>query len=388
METKTRTISPRERLAEARLYLLCEDIDEQRLDAALRGGVDMVEILESREGPHGAEAGAGADPAEPSDARSDAQLLETATRLLAVCRRHGALLMLNNRPDLVKPAGAHGVHIDRPDVDVAQARELIGPVRLLGVSAHTPAEVDAIQPLPIDYFSVGPVHETPTRPGRAAAGHAIVTYASRNSELPFFAVGGIEPHNTGAVAAAGGSRIAVVRAITEASDPERSAMVLRSEITAPVAFLERYRARTEAENSAARAKLTPLGPGERPAALLAGVGVASVAALVNLVAYAAGAKLQGSRISATEVIAFILVMALLSLGMWRRSAGAVLLFMALLAVVIILFSLFLIEASNLLGVLVPVAFIGAGGYLFWKLVRVLGRIQAPPAAQAPSAGSR
>jgi len=362
METQTTLMSARERLAEARLYLLCEDIDEQRLEAALRGGVDMVEILESV---------------------GDAQLLETAARLLPVCRRHGALLMLNNHPELVQVTGADGVHIDRPGIDVTQARELIGPDRLLGVSAHTPAEVDASQALPIDYFSVGPIHETPTRPGRPAAGHAIVTYASRKTKLPFFAVGGIEPHNTGAVAAAGGSRIAVVRAITEASDPERSAFVLRSEITTPVDFLERYRARTEAENSAARAKLTPLAPGERPAPLVAGVAVVSIAALVNLIAYVAGAKLNGSKLSSHELIPFVFVMAVLAVGMWRRSAATVLLFMALLSAVIILFSLFLIEASNLLGVLVPLAFIGGGGYLFWKLVRVLGRIQAPPPGLAP-----
>jgi uncharacterized membrane-anchored protein len=63
--------------------------------------------------------------------------------------------------------------------------------------------------------------------------------------------------------------------------------------------------------------------------------------------------------------------------MWQRTSWAVLLFMALLAVIVILFSLFLIEASNALGVIVPLLFIVGGGYLFWKLVRVLGRIQTP-----------
>ena len=172
--------------------------------------------------------------------------------------------MLNNRPDLVAAAGADGVHIDRAGIDLAQARATIGPEKLLGTSTHTPEEIDAAQQLPLDYISVGPVHATPTRPGRPAVGYALVTYASRNSRLPFFAVGGIEPHNTGAVAAAGAQRIAVVRAITEASDPERSAAVLRAEITAPADFLERYRARTEAQNAAARAQLEPLAPGERP----------------------------------------------------------------------------------------------------------------------------
>ena len=349
--------SPRERLAEARLYLLCESIDQRRLVAALRGGVDIVELLDS--------------------GQSDAQLLDSAAVLRVACERHGALFMLNNRPELVAEAGADGVHIDRAGMDVERARATLGNDKLLGTSAHSPQEIDAAQPLPLDYISVGPVHATPTRPDSAPVGHALITYASRRSKLPFFAVGGIEPHNAGAVAAAGAQRIAVVRAITESSDPERSAAVLKAEITAPADFLERYRARTEAQNAAARARLEPLGPDERPWPLQVSVAVAALAALINLVAYAAGAKLQGSKLSISELVSFVVVMLILAAGMWRRSAAAVLLFMALLAIIVVLFSLFLIEASNLLGVIVPLLFIGGAGFLFWKLVRVLGRIQAP-----------
>ncbi len=351
--------NPREHLDDARLYLICDKISDERLDAALTGGVDIVELMES--------------------GSTDEEILSLAERLRPVCERHGVPLMLNNRPELVVTAGADGLHVDNPEIDIAEARATIGPDRLLGTSAHSPAEVDAAQRLPVDYISVGPVHATPTRPNAAVAGLAIVTYASRNSKLPFFAVGGIEPHNTGAIAAAGAQRIAVVRAITEASDPERSAAVLRAEIVAPADFLERYRARTEAQNAAARARLEPLAPGERPWPLQAAIAVATLLALINLVAFAAGTRLNGEKISSVELVTFVLVMLGLAAGMWQRSATAVLLFMALLAVVVVLFSLFLIEASNALGVVVPLLFIGGGGYLFWKLVRVLGRIQAPTA---------
>jgi thiamine-phosphate pyrophosphorylase len=349
--------NPRERLQDARLYLLCEQIEERRLDAALRGGVDIVELLDS--------------------GQSDEELIATATRLRFVCERHGALLMLNNRPELVAQAGADGVHIDRAGIDLAQVRAAIGPDKLLGTSTHSPDEIEAAQRAPLDYISVGPVHATPIRPNATPVGYALLTYASRSSKLPFFAVGGIEPDNTGAVAAAGAQRIAVVRAITESTDPERAAAVLRSEITTPSDFLERYRARTEAQNAAARAMLEPLAPGERPWPLQASVAVAALAALANLVAYIAGAKLHGSKLQSSELIPFVVIMLILAAGMWRRSAAAVLLFMALLAIIVVLFSLFLIEASNVLGVVVPLAFIGGGGALFWKLVRVLGRIQAP-----------
>jgi thiamine-phosphate pyrophosphorylase len=349
--------NPHERLEDARLLLICDGMDEQRLEAALRGGVDIVELMDN--------------------GQERAEVLAAAARLKPACERHGVPLLLNNHPGLVAAAGADGVHIDRAEIDIAQARATIGPEMLLGRSAHTSQEVDAAQQLPVDYISIGPVHATPTRPGRPAAGYALVTYASRNSRLPFFAVGGIEPHNTGAVAAAGARRIAVVRAITEADDPERSALVLRAEVTAPADFLERYRARTEAQNAAARARLEPLAPGERPWALRISVALTTLAALVNLVAFAAGVKLSGDKLSPAEVVTFVLLMGLMAAGMWRRSGGAVLLFMALLAVIVVLFSLFLIEASNVLGVVVPLIFIVGGGYLFWKLVRVLGRIQAP-----------
>ena len=353
--------NPRQRLTDARLCLICEDgTSEALIDAALRGGVDILELLDTR-------------------SATDAEVLATAAGLRAVCDRHGAALLLNNRPELVAEAGADGVHIDSvADAEaLARARETIGPDRLLGVSTHTPDEIDAAQQLAVDYISVGPVHETPMRPGVPAVGYGLITYASRNSLLPFFAVGGIEPHTTGAVAAAGAQRIAVVRAITESKDPERAAAVLRSEVVAPADFLERYRARTEAQNAAARAKLEPLAPGERPWPLRLSVAVAALAALINLIAYIAGAKLSGTRLSSSELIVFVLAMGLLAVGMWQRQAAAVLLFMALLAVIIVLFSLFLIEASNILGVVVPLLFIAGGGYLFWKLIRVLGRIQAP-----------
>jgi len=147
----------------------------------------------------------------------------------------------------------------------------------------------------------------------------------------------------------------------------------------PADFLERYRARTEAQNAAARATLAPLAPDERPRPLLAAVAVAAVAGLVNLGLFLAGAPIDGKHPSAAPILLFSGVTLACAIGMWRRASQAVLAFMALLALVVMFFSLLLMEASNLLGVLVPPVFIVGCGYLFWKLVRVLGRMQAPPA---------
>jgi hypothetical protein len=149
-------------------------------------------------------------------------------------------------------------------------------------------------------------------------------------------------------------------------------------------FVELYRRRVEAENALAREQLVPLAPGERPWPLLASVIVTGIAGLGNLIAYAAGAHIEGKHPAASGILLFSLVMFVLAFGMWQRSAFSVLIFMAVLACVIILFSLFLVEASNVLALVVPPIFIFGGGYLFWKLVRVLGRIQTPAALSEPA----
>jgi hypothetical protein len=142
-------------------------------------------------------------------------------------------------------------------------------------------------------------------------------------------------------------------------------------------FAEHYRARSEERNAAVRAGLVPLAPGERPWPILVGVGLTAVAGIGNLILYAAGATIQGKHPAAGGIVVFSIVMLACSIGMWRLWYQAVLAFMVLLAIIVVLFSLFLVEASNLLGFLVPPIFIVGGGYLFWKLVRVLSRLQMP-----------
>lgn len=141
-----------------------------------------------------------------------------------------------------------------------------------------------------------------------------------------------------------------------------------------------YRARSEERNAAVRATLSPLAPGERPWPILAGVVLTGLASISNIVLWAAGSKIAGKHPSPGGIIVFSVVMLACAIGLWRLWYQAVLGFMVLLAIVVILFSLLMIEASNLLGLLVPPIFIVGGGYLFWKLVRVLSRLQMPQRA--------
>jgi thiamine-phosphate pyrophosphorylase len=198
-------IDRRERLSSASLYLVCDAQPDEFLRAALRGGVEIVQLRVK----HGA----------------DAEVLRAAERYREITAAHDALLIVNDDPELALAADADGVHVGQDDMPVADAREIIGPDRLIGLSTHTPAQIDTARG--VDYIGVGPVHATPTKPGRPAVGLELVRYAASHARVPFFAIGGIDPGNVDAVRAAGASRIAVVRALTQAGDPEAAARALQ-----------------------------------------------------------------------------------------------------------------------------------------------------------------
>jgi thiamine-phosphate pyrophosphorylase len=201
----------RARLHRAALYLVCATRPgagalADVLAAALEGGVDIVQLRDKR--------------------ATDEELLAAAAVARRLCDAAGALLILNDRPDLVTAAGADGVHVGQDDMDVARARSLAGPGALVGRSTHAPAEIAAAGDA--DYIGVGPVHATPTKPGRPAVGLELVRHAAEHAPVPFFAIGGIDAANVGAVVAAGARRIAVVRAIGDATDPRAAAAALRA----------------------------------------------------------------------------------------------------------------------------------------------------------------
>jgi thiamine-phosphate pyrophosphorylase len=210
MATMTTAAERRERLAQARLYLVADGgMEDAALDAALAGGVDMVQLR---------------DPALDDDA-----LLARAKAWRALCDKHGALLWINDRPDLARRAEADGVHVGQDDMSVAAAREAAGPELLVGLSTHDRQQLEAAIAAGADQLSVGPVWETPTKPGRPAAGLEYVRAAAElRPSQPWFAIGGIDGGNVDEVAAAGAERVVVVRAIREAADPGAAAAFLRA----------------------------------------------------------------------------------------------------------------------------------------------------------------
>ncbi|MFE2036495.1 thiamine phosphate synthase [Streptomyces scopuliridis] len=203
--------------ADARLYL-CTDARKRQgdlpefLDAVLASGVDIVQLRDK-----------GMEAAEELD----------HLRVFAdACRRHGRLLAVNDRADVAHAIGSDVLHLGQGDLPVPAARAILGDGPLIGRSTHAEAEVDAAVAEPgVDYFCTGPCWPTPTKPGRHAPGLGLVRYAaSRATERPWFAIGGIDAANLDEVLDAGARRVVVVRAITEADDPAAAAAALAKRV--------------------------------------------------------------------------------------------------------------------------------------------------------------
>ncbi|MFE4265216.1 thiamine phosphate synthase [Streptomyces sp. NPDC056883] len=206
-------------LSDARLYL-CTDARKRQgdlpefLDAVLAGGVDIVQLRDK-----GMEAG---------------EELEHLQVFAEAARRHGKLLAVNDRADVAHAIGSDVLHLGQGDIPVPAARAILGQGVLIGRSCHSEAEVDAAAAeAGVDYFCTGPCWPTPTKPGRFAPGLGLVRHAaSLAQDRPWFAIGGIDAGNLDEVLDAGASRVVVVRALTEASDPGSAAADLAKRVRA------------------------------------------------------------------------------------------------------------------------------------------------------------
>jgi thiamine-phosphate pyrophosphorylase len=201
-------LSKTAQLARVRLYLVTDARPalqpfEAFLEAAIAGGVGMVQ-LRDRE-------------------LEDGDLLRAAIRGAATCAKLQIPFIVNDRADIAQASGADGVHLGQTDLPPAAARRILGADAIIGLSTHTPEQIDAVEREPVDYIGVGPIHATPTKPGRPPVGSALVRYAAAHCSRPFFAIGGLEPSNVADVVAAGGRAVSVLRYVSKARDPHAAA---------------------------------------------------------------------------------------------------------------------------------------------------------------------
>lgn len=202
----------RQQLGASPLYLVTSPAESlfSIVEAALQGGLTLLQYRDKN--------------------ADDTVRLSNAQKLCQLCRQYGALFIINDRADLALAVEADGVHLGQQDVPIALARQILGPHRLIGRSTTNPQEMEKAIAEGADYIGVGPVYETPTKAGKAAAGLEYVRYAAAKSPLPWFAIGGIDLDNVEDVMAAGAKQVAVVRAIMQAENPTLITQELRSKL--------------------------------------------------------------------------------------------------------------------------------------------------------------
>jgi thiamine-phosphate pyrophosphorylase len=205
-------VASRERLAGAKLYVLltgarCRAALDWTIAEAAAGGADVIQLREK--------------------GLSDRQLLTRAHEVRKWTRAAGLLFIVNDRPDIALLADADGVHLGQNDLPVREARRILGPDRLIGVSTHT---VEQIRRAVLDgasYIGVGPTFASTTKEFESLAGLQYVRAASAETSLPAFVLGGVTAANVGQVVEAGGRRVAVSAAVGDATDPRAVAAAMR-----------------------------------------------------------------------------------------------------------------------------------------------------------------
>lgn len=195
----------RQALLNAQLYLVTSPTENilAIVESALQGGLQVVQYREK--------------------VADDCDRLAIARQLKALCQHYGALFLINDRVDLALAVDADGVHLGQTDLPIAVARDLLGHHRIVGRSTTNPEEMAKALAEGADYIGVGPVYATPTKPDKPAAGLDYVRCATANAPVPCFAIGGVDITNLQEVMAAGGQRVAIVRALMNAENPAATA---------------------------------------------------------------------------------------------------------------------------------------------------------------------
>lgn len=203
-------------LRDFRLYVI--------IDKKAAMGRDLVRIAEE------AVAG-GADVIQLRDKGSEArELVEAGRAIRKAVGKDKAVFIVNDRPDIALAVGADGVHLGQDDLPVAYARSILGKDKIIGLSTHSLEQASGAQNSGADYIGVGPVFSTPTKPGYKAVGLGLIEKVREMNGIPFVAIGGIDESNIDDVIAAGGSRVAVVRAVCGAEDVIGAAKRLKDKL--------------------------------------------------------------------------------------------------------------------------------------------------------------
>lgn len=162
--------------------------------------------------------------------KSARYMIKTAKKLRQLCSMYNALLIINDRVDIAKIVDADGVHLGQDDIDILSARKILGDDKIIGISTHKPQDAIEAQDNGADYIGVGPVFKTPTKPNTDPVGLEYVNWVKNNIKIPFYAIGSIDENNVADVVKAGAARIAVIRALMNSNDVNKTVNIFNKEL--------------------------------------------------------------------------------------------------------------------------------------------------------------
>ncbi len=177
-----------------------EDDFLDALALALKSGVDIVQLREKN--------------------KTASEFIAIARKIRELCSTFGAIFIVNDRVDIAHIVEADGVHLGQDDISPKNAREILGEKVIIGVSTHCSGHAKQAVIDGADYIGVGPVFATPTKPGKIPVGLEYISWAAKNIDIPFFAIGAINLNNLKEVKSAGAARVAVIREIMYSKDIE------------------------------------------------------------------------------------------------------------------------------------------------------------------------
>lgn len=183
----------------------------RKVESVCRGGADIVQLR--------------------SKTLPDAALYRIALRMKIIAHRYRTLFFINDRLDLALAVEADGLHLGQDDLPAEGLRRVLkGKSLFVGRSTHSLQQALKTAREGVDYIGVGPIFKTPTKPDYPSVGTGLIRKVKARIRIPFVCIGGISSSNVNQVVEAGGERVAVVRAVFDSSDPERSARELKMKI--------------------------------------------------------------------------------------------------------------------------------------------------------------
>jgi thiamine-phosphate pyrophosphorylase len=215
LEKSLYRLDPRSLLARSRVYVLltraqCTAAMDWTIAQIAAGGAGIVQLREKD--------------------LPDRELLALAQDVRKWTRKANLLMIVNDRVDIARLVDADGVHLGQDDLSVAEARQILGPDRLVGVSTHTVEQVQAAVQAGADYIGIGPVFPSRTKAFDHFPGLEFVKAATSRTSLPAFALGGITLENVADVTAAGARRVALSQAVIQADDPQAVVMSFQAHL--------------------------------------------------------------------------------------------------------------------------------------------------------------